>query len=91
MATHKSAEKRHRQNLKRREQNRKAKATIRTVLKGVKAAAANKDFETAEQLERKASRLLDKANVHGLMHKNTVARTKSRLRAHISRAQQGAA
>ncbi len=87
MATHKSAEKRNRQNLKRRERNRNAKATIRTTLKGAKAAAESSDFAKAEELEKKAARLLDKACVHGVMHKNTVARTKSRLRAHIARAQ----
>ncbi|MCB0345333.1 MAG: 30S ribosomal protein S20 [Bdellovibrionales bacterium] len=87
MANHKSAEKRHRQNLKKRDRNRNAKATIRTALKNAKAAAESKDIAKAEEFEKKVVRLLDKADVQGVMHKNTVARTKSRLRAHIVRAQ----
>lgn len=87
MANHRSAEKRHRQNLKRNERNRQAKAAIRTTLKRASTAAASGDKDAAQVLAKKASSLLDKAAVHGILHKNTVQRTISRLYKSINAAQ----
>ena len=79
MANHKSAEKRHRQNLKRRERNRVAKGAIRTKIKSALAAAKEGDKESALKEAQAASSLLDKAAIHGVLHKNNAARRISRL------------
>jgi len=86
MATHKSAEKRYRQSLKRRARNRYATGTIRTLIKSaVELSQAGKKDEAKEKA-RAATRLLDKAAVQGIMHKKTVQRTISRLHARLSAA-----
>ncbi len=83
MANHKSAEKRHRQNLKRRESNRGAKSTIRTSIKTAIELAKSGKRDEALLEAKKATSLLDKAIVHGVLHKNTVQRTISRLHRNI--------
>lgn len=84
MATHKSAEKRHRQSLKRRERNRNTKSTIRTTVKRALAAAKSGDKAGATELARKASSLFDKAVVHGVLHRNNARRSISRLQKAIN-------
>lgn len=79
MANNPSAKKRHRQNLKRREQNRMAKATLRTEIKSALHSAKTEDKEKTLAHAKKAMSLLDKAAIHGVMKKNTVQRTISRL------------
>ena len=79
MANHKSALKRHRQNVKRREQNRNAKSAIRTSVKTAIQYAKTGKAEEAMLEAKKATSLLDKAVVHGVIHKNTAQRTISRL------------
>jgi len=79
MANHKSARKRHRQNLKRREQNRVARGSIRTTVKSALEASTQGDSETALAKAKIATTLLDKAVVHGVLHKNNAARRISRL------------
>ena len=83
MANHKSAEKRHRQNIKRRESNRTAKAAIRTTTKAALAAAEAGDTEKAKALAKAATSLLDKAAIHGTLHKNNAARHISNLNRRI--------
>lgn len=79
MATHKSAEKRYRQSLKRRSRNRLAKSTLRTAIKTtLELAGANKTTETKAHA-RLATKLLDKAAVHGIVHKKNAQRRISRL------------
>ncbi len=86
MATHRSAEKRHRQSLKRRARNRHANSTIRTLIRSaVELSQAGKTAEAKEKA-RAATRLLDKAAVHGVMHKKTAQRTISRLNARVNSA-----
>ena len=84
MANHKSAEKRHRQNLKRREQNRGAKSTIRTSVKTALQLAKTGKRQEALTEAKKATSLIDKAVIHGVFHKNTAQRTISRLHRNIS-------
>ncbi len=84
MATHASAEKRHRQSLKRRANNRLAKSTIRTTIKGALVAAKGGQPDEAKAKARLATRLLDKAAVHGVMHKKTAQRTISRLNIRVN-------
>lgn len=79
MATHKSAEKRHRQNLKRRTKNRAVKATLQTQVKKTMELASKGDKAAAAEAAKVATRLFDKAVVHGVLHKNTASRKVSRL------------
>jgi small subunit ribosomal protein S20 len=81
---HKSAQKRHRQSLKRRAINRARKSTVKTfVKKAVEAAQTSAD--NAAEMQRKAESLIDKAAKGSTMHRNTAARKKSRLAKRINR------
>ncbi len=84
MANNKSAEKRNRQNAARREQNRRAKSTIRTATKKFKLAVEQKDAETASTELRQVVKLIDTYAGKGLYHKATAARKKSRLAAQLN-------
>jgi len=86
MANHKSAIKRHRQSLKRREANRSARAEVRTALKNASAAAATGDKTEAQKLARVAESLMSKASKKGLFHKATLARKISRLQSKAAKA-----
>lgn len=74
----KSAKKRLKQNIKRRERNRKAKSTMRTAVKKAESAAATKDKSSREAV-LEACKVLDKTARKGIVHKNLAARKKSRL------------
>ncbi|SFA95422.1 MULTISPECIES: 30S ribosomal protein S20 [unclassified Bacillus (in: firmicutes)] len=60
-------------------QNTTVKSSMRTAVKKVEAAIANSDNAAAKEVFADASRKLDKAAAKGLVHKNAVARKKSRL------------
>jgi len=79
MATHSSAIKRHAQSLKRREANRSNRSRLRGQLKKLRAAAADKDLETARRLLPGTLSLIDRSIQKGVLHENTAARHKSRL------------
>jgi len=79
MATHKSAEKRHRQSLKRRDRNREAKSAIRTEIKKTLTVLNDKNKEATTDQLKKVTSVLDKAIVSKLFHKNKAARIISRL------------
>jgi len=81
---HKSAQKRHRQSLKRRMKNRSMKSTIKTFTKKA-VEAISSGAENALELQHKAESLLDKAAKGSTMHKNTVARRKSRLAKRVNK------
>jgi small subunit ribosomal protein S20 len=78
MATHRSAEKRHRQSLKRRERNKHWLSTTRNAVRAVRAAAAGGDKDALEKFAN-AERLLRKGASKGVLHKRTISRTISRL------------
>ncbi|GBF03988.1 30S ribosomal protein S20 [Deinococcus aerius] len=82
---HKSAQKRHRQSLKRRMINRSRKSTIKTFTKKA-VAAVQTGAENATELHRKAESLIDKAAKGSTLHKNTAARKKSRLAKALNKA-----
>ncbi len=78
MANIKSQIKRNRQNEKRRIRNRFFVGRARTL--GRKAVAAlDSNAENAVEVTRQAISALDKAAEKGMLHKNNVARRKSRL------------
>lgn len=79
MANIKQQAKRNLTNEKRRLINAAFKSSVKTALKGVEAAVANKDLEKAQEAFKLASKKLDKALTKGIYHKNFVSRNKSRL------------
>jgi small subunit ribosomal protein S20 len=74
-----SAAKRHRQSLKRRLRNRAAKSRVRTTTRKFLEAYGANDKAEAEKQFLVVTRLIDSAAGKGIYHKNTAARTKSRL------------
>lgn len=80
MANIRSAQKRNRQNIKRRAANRQWIGGSRTAVKKARRLIETGDSGAAEAVAE-ASRLLDKAASKGVIHKNNAARRKSRLAA----------
>jgi small subunit ribosomal protein S20 len=76
---HPSAEKRHRQSLKRRDRNRAIKTRVHTVVKQAVKAIEGADAGVAAQELRQATRVLFKAAGKGTLHRNTAARKVARL------------
>jgi small subunit ribosomal protein S20 len=76
MANHKSAEKRIRTNERRRQRNKAALSKVKTLVKKV---MDSKEKETAEVNLKEAVAFLDRTAVKGRIHKNNVARKKSKL------------
>ena len=87
MATHKSAKKRARQALRRRERNRQSLSSVKTVVKQFKAAIASGEGKDAlTNLFTTAQTALAKAAQKGILHSNNASRTISRLAKSLSRA-----
>jgi len=74
-----SAAKRHRQSEKRRVQNRAVRSKVRSGIKKFLEAVDAKNKDGATEQLRVVSKLIDTAAGKGVYHKNTAARTKSRL------------
>ena len=55
------------------------RSRVRTYVKRVMGAVSDGNAETAQAMLREAESELDRAASKGVMHKNTVARLKSRL------------
>jgi small subunit ribosomal protein S20 len=83
MATHPSAEKRHRQAERRTEVNRARVSRIRTFVKKVETALATGDKDAARAALKDAAPEMQRGISKGVLHKNTVARKLSRLSARI--------
>lgn len=79
MPNNANAEKRLRQNKKKRLHNRSIKSTVRTSVKVFEQAVLKHDKSTAEAAYTKFVKLIDTAAGKGIYHKNTAARKKSRL------------
>lgn len=79
MANHKQAEKRYRQSENRRANNMVQKSAMRTKIKAVRRAAEENDSAAAKKALKEALPFIDKTAGKGVIHKNTAARTKSRL------------
>ncbi|MCP3677731.1 MAG: 30S ribosomal protein S20 [Deltaproteobacteria bacterium] len=79
MATHKSAIKRHRQSLIRRERNNAVESTIKTATKKVHTAVESGNSEEAKTSLSAVTTLLDKAVSKNVLHRNNAARKISRL------------
>jgi small subunit ribosomal protein S20 len=76
---HPSAQKRHRQSIKRNARNRAIRTRLRTYVRAVREAVTAGDGNTAGQHLDAATRAIDKAVTKGVLHRNTAARKISRL------------
>ncbi len=87
MATHPQAEKRARQNIKRRATNRLHKTTMRTLIKRVRAAIKQGDGEEAARLLPGTVSKIARVASRGAIHRNTAARTIARLTRAVNKVQ----
>jgi len=81
----KSAKKRLKQSLVRRERNRAAKRSIHTEYKKVLEAVTAGNVEQAETELRTVAKKVDKAAAKKVIHVNAAARVKSRLSAKVKK------
>ena len=84
MPNHKSAEKRMRQNEKRRVINRNNRGRLRTGVKKLRAALESGDAGSVQTILPETISLIDKAVQKGVLHRNAAARHKSRLTMHAN-------
>lgn len=75
----KSAKKRVKTDLVKKERNKAELASMKTAIKKVKVAAKENNKEQAVELLKVANKKIDKAAGNGLIHKNKSARDKSKL------------
>jgi small subunit ribosomal protein S20 len=87
VANHRSALKRIRNSEKKRQRNRVVRSRTRTEIKKARALMDSGDLENAIPATREAIRQLDKAATKGVLHRNNVARRKSRLMKRLAQLQ----
>lgn len=85
MAHSKSAKKRIRVAERNHLRNQNVKSRVKTILKQFEVAIKNNDIDTAKVNLTTVYKELDKAAQKGILHKNTVARKKSRLTAELNK------
>lgn len=81
MPNHKSAEKRMRQNERRRKINRGNRSRVRSTIKSLRSALETGKADEVNLLLPQTISTIDKAVQNGALHKNAAARYKSRLTA----------
>jgi len=86
LANTKSAKKRIRSSLRRRERNRRFRVAARTQVKKARQLLADGNLDEAEVVVRDASSTLDKAARKGIVHPRNAARRKGRLMAALAKA-----
>ena len=86
MPNHKSAEKRMRQNERRRKINRSNRTRVRTAIKNLRSALGTGDAAAINALLPETMSTIDKAVQKGVLHKNAAARYKGRLTARTNKA-----
>ena len=79
MASHASALKKNRQDIKRRLRNRAHASRLKSQMKKVRQALQAGDHASAAGMINATSALVDRTAKHGVIHKNAASRTKSRL------------
>ena len=79
MANIKSQIKRVKTNEKARQRNKSVRSSVRTAVRRFREAVEAGDNEKALELQRAASKALDKAASKGVIHKNQAANRKSAL------------
>jgi small subunit ribosomal protein S20 len=85
VASHDSALKAHRQNVKRREHNRQLRTRLRGALRSIRTAIDAGDPAGVKDALRATISMVDKMAAKGLIHRNTAGRYKSRLASRVSR------
>lgn len=85
MASHDSALKAHRQNVRRREHNRQLRSRLRSALRDIRAAIDAGDPAQVKDALRSTISLVDKMAGKRLIHKNTAGRYKSRLAQRVAK------
>jgi small subunit ribosomal protein S20 len=85
VASHESALKAHRQNVKRREHNRQLRTRLRSALRDIRAAIDTGDPKNVKEALRATISLVDKMAAKGLIHRNTAGRYKSRLASRVTK------
>lgn len=85
MASHESALKAHRQNIKHRERNRQFRARMRSALRAIRAAIDSGDPAEVKDALRNTISLVDKLAGKGIIHRNTAGRYKSRLASRVTK------
>ncbi|MGI6437888.1 MAG: 30S ribosomal protein S20 [Sphaerochaeta sp.] len=88
MSINRSAEKRERQNRKRRLRNRSTKSTMKTAIRKFNEAVASGDVESASATLATSLKLIDSTASKGVIHKNTANRKKSRLQLRFNKMEQ---
>ena len=86
MPNTKTAKKRWRQSLERRESNRSTKAELRSRTRKIREGIAAGKITESEAAFRVLTKKLDKAAAHNVVHANLSARVKSRLSTAIKNA-----
>jgi small subunit ribosomal protein S20 len=79
LTDHSSAAKRHRQSESRRIRNRAVRSRVRTNIRQFLASVEENNKDEAAAKLKTVTRMLDSASHKGVYHRNTAARTKSRL------------
>lgn len=79
MANIKSAQKRAKQAVERREHNMSLRTEVRTAIKNVKKAVAAGKKDEAEKVMRESQAVIDRIVAKGVLHRNAGDRHKSRL------------
>ena len=85
MANHKSAEKRHRQSLKRNVRNSSIRSRMRTAIKKVKEAVSSGNKDEAAAMLKAAQKVIDRTSGYGVIHKKTGSRYVSNLSALVKK------
>jgi len=75
-----------RQNARRRERNRRFQSAARTHIRKTRRLIAEGKLEEARQAAQQAISTLDRAAEKGILHRNNVARRKSRLMRQLNQA-----
>ena len=85
MANHKTALKRNRQSLIRRDRNRANRTKVKTAVKKIDAAIEVESVEQAQEALDAAVPIIERAAVKGAFHKKTASRKVSRLTQRVNK------
>ena len=85
MANHKSALKRNRQSLLRRDRNRANRTKVKSAVKKIDAAIEVESVEQAQEALVAAVPIIERASVKGAFHKKTASRKVSRLTKRVNK------
>ena len=79
MNKHPSAQKRHRQSVKRQARNTAIRSRVRTYVRQLRESISAGNASEAQERLRTATRAINKAATKGILHRNTASRKISRL------------